>query len=66
MPFVWSAETYRRLPAVRTAFIGVVSDIYRGEYGDVIASAIKSATSGHPVMHPRRKPVREIRRVEAT
>jgi hypothetical protein len=47
MPYVWSAETHRPVPAVRTAFIGIVSDGYRGEYGDLIASAIARAADGH-------------------
>jgi hypothetical protein len=46
-PYVWSAETHRPVPAVRTSFIAVVSDEYRGEYGELIAAAIKSANAGH-------------------
>jgi hypothetical protein len=47
MPHVWSAETHRPVPAVRTALVGIVSDGYRGEYGDLVAEAIKHATGGH-------------------
>jgi hypothetical protein len=46
-PYVWSAETHRPVPAVRTSFIAVVSDEYRSEYGEWIAAVIKSANVGH-------------------
>ncbi len=46
-PYVWSAETHRPVPAVRTSFIAVVSDKYRGEYGELVASAINSASGGN-------------------
>jgi hypothetical protein len=46
-PYVWSAETHGLVSAVRTSFIGVVSDDYRGEYGELVAAAIKSANAGH-------------------
>lgn len=47
MPYVWNAETHRPVAAVRTEFVGIVSDGYRGEFGDVVAKAIKQATGGH-------------------
>ena len=47
MPFVWSAESHRPVAAVRTDFVGLVADAYRGEFGDVIGKAIKQAASGH-------------------
>ena len=47
MPYVWSAETQGPAAVVRTGLIGVLSDAYRGEYGDLIAEAIKRATGGH-------------------
>ncbi len=46
-PYVWSAETHQPVPAVRTSFIGVVSDAYRAEYGELVATAIKNANNGH-------------------
>jgi hypothetical protein len=46
-PYVWSAESHAPVPAVRTSFVGLVSDAYRGEYGPAIAAAIKSASGGH-------------------
>jgi hypothetical protein len=46
-PFVWSADLNGVVPAVRTSFIGVVSDDYRGEYGELVAAAIRSANAGH-------------------
>ena len=47
LPFVWSAETHMPAAAVRTGFVGLVSDHYRGEFGDVIGKAIKQANAGH-------------------
>ncbi|HEY1480771.1 MAG TPA: hypothetical protein VGF46_12110 [Gaiellales bacterium] len=47
IPYVWSSETHRPTTAVRTEFVGLVSDAYRGEYGEQIAKAIKHASSGH-------------------
>jgi hypothetical protein len=47
MPYVWNAETHRPVAAVRTSFVAIVSDAYRGEYGELIAAAIKSAHAGH-------------------
>jgi hypothetical protein len=46
-PYVWSVETHSLVPAVRTAFVAVVSDSYRGEYGELIGAAIRSANGGH-------------------
>lgn len=46
-PYVWSAETHAPVPAVRTSFVAIVSDAYRGEYGEVVATAIKHASNGH-------------------
>jgi hypothetical protein len=46
-PYVWSAERHVVVPAVRTSFIGVVSDDYCAEYGELVAAAIKSANAGH-------------------
>jgi hypothetical protein len=46
-PYVWSAESHAPVPAVRTSFVGLVSDAYRGEYGPAIAEAIKGASGGH-------------------
>ena len=41
------AETHQPAAAVRTGFVGLVSDHYRGEFGDVIGKAIKQANGGH-------------------
>jgi hypothetical protein len=46
-PYVWSVQTHSPVPAVRTAFVAVVSDSYRGEYGELIGAAIRSANGGH-------------------
>lgn len=47
MPYVWSSETHAPVSAVRTSFVAILSDAYRGEYGETIAAAIKRANSGH-------------------
>jgi hypothetical protein len=47
MPYVWDAATHRPATAVRTEFVGLVSDAYRGEYGELIGKAITNAAKGH-------------------
>lgn len=47
-PYVWSVDTHGLVPAVRTSFVGIVSDHYRGEFGELVATAIARAHDGHP------------------